>query len=165
MVSLLAFVAQHFEVQIPDDAVVPEHFETPQALADLIAALQDTQPVSAITREPHHVLSDAIALLESSGIQRDTVTLASGEHMHTLRVNGAAPTWVLFARLGQSIDLLGRYTALACRGTSRDGRRFCRFWPVDLPSDLPDIYRPSPQPGGALGYRCNTTLRPDWQLG
>ncbi len=73
MVSLLAFVERDFGVRIPDDAVIPEHFETLQALAELIADLQLTQPASAAVHEPHSVLADTISLLESSGINRDTI--------------------------------------------------------------------------------------------
>jgi len=39
MVSLLAFVHTRFGVHIPDEAVIPEHFENLSALTQVIAGL------------------------------------------------------------------------------------------------------------------------------
>ena len=100
MVSLLTFVESDLGVRLPDDAVVPEHFETPRALAGLIAAHQEAQPAPGAKREGHHILADTVAILEAAGIERNTVALASGERMHILQVDGATPTWVMLPGLG-----------------------------------------------------------------
>src|SRR5262249_42090794 len=41
-----------------------------------------------------------LRILEGAGIEREWVTLASGERMHALRVAGRGPTWVLLPGLG-----------------------------------------------------------------
>ena len=100
MVSMLAFVETQFGVRIPDEAVVPENFETLQTLAALIARLQADKAAQPTTVFDNNPLVDAIRLLEASSIQRQMVSLDSGEEMHVLRVSGQAPTWVLLPGLG-----------------------------------------------------------------
>jgi acyl carrier protein len=100
MVSLLAFVHTRFGVHIPDEAVIPEHFETLSALAHVIMGLQTTTPVVPVEEQANSALLEAMRLLEASGVRRQSVALASGEAMHVLRVTGAEPTWVLLPGLG-----------------------------------------------------------------
>lgn len=40
MVALLAFVEDRFGVEVPDDAIRAEHFESPTSLAGLVRSLQ-----------------------------------------------------------------------------------------------------------------------------
>ena len=100
MVSLLAFIQSHFGVRIPDEAVIPERFETLQALAQLITTLQaETATAPADVREGNALL-ETVRLLETSGITRRSVPLAAGEEMHVLQVSGAMPAWILLPGLG-----------------------------------------------------------------
>lgn len=100
MVSLLAFVQNRFGVHIPDEAVVPEHFETLQALAQLITELRAGEPAAPSAMGRGDALLETVRLLETSGITRQSVSLTTGEEMHVLRVSGAAPTWILLPGLG-----------------------------------------------------------------
>jgi hypothetical protein len=38
-------------------------------------------------------------------MERDTVALAAGAHMHVLKVDGAEPTWILLPGLGKPSGL------------------------------------------------------------
>jgi 2-hydroxymuconate-semialdehyde hydrolase len=108
MISLLTFVETQFGVRVPDDAVIPEHFENLQAMARLVARLQaDTlgQPEGAADG---NALVDTIRVLEAVGVRRQSATLETGDAMHALRVPGAQPTWVLLPGLGNPSSSWGK---------------------------------------------------------
>ncbi|MEM7124735.1 MAG: alpha/beta fold hydrolase [Chloroflexota bacterium] len=99
MVSLLTFVETQFGVKVPDEAVVPEHFETLTAMAMLVDDLNEEKDEAHNSTESNPMV-DAVRLLEASGIERQTTAVGLGEEMHTLHVSGAQPTWVLLPGLG-----------------------------------------------------------------
>lgn len=99
MVSLLTFVENQFGVKVPDEAVIPENFETMSAIAALVSGLI-TEQGETDTSTTSNPLVDAVRLLEASGIERRTTAVKLGTEMHTLHVSGAQPTWVLLPGLG-----------------------------------------------------------------
>ncbi|MCI0581162.1 MAG: alpha/beta fold hydrolase [Chloroflexi bacterium] len=97
MVSLLTHIQTRFGVRIPDEEITPDNFETLRVLAELTVSRQGTG--TALTKRESALL-EAVRLLETSGIERQATTLSPGEEMHTLRVAGDKPTWVLLPGLG-----------------------------------------------------------------
>jgi len=100
MVSLLTFIHTRFGVHVPDEAVIPENFENLGRLASLIASRQSGQKTEPESGQTGGALQEALRILEGAGIERQWVTLATGERMHALRVAGRGPTWVLLPGLG-----------------------------------------------------------------
>jgi 2-hydroxymuconate-semialdehyde hydrolase len=108
MISLLAFIQKQFQVYVPDEEVLPDNFVNLQAMAQLVARLQAEQCADVSVETQGDVLSNALRLLETSGIQRQWVMLDSGERMHSLRVSGKQPTWVLLPGLGNPSSSWGK---------------------------------------------------------
>ena len=97
MVSLLTHIQTQFGVHIPNEEITPDNFETLRVLAELtVSRYGEATAVSP----KESALIQAVRLLENSGIERHTATLANGDEMHTLRVPGEQPTWVLLPGLG-----------------------------------------------------------------
>jgi pimeloyl-ACP methyl ester carboxylesterase/acyl carrier protein len=97
MVSLLTYIQSQFGVHIPNEEITPDNFETLRVLAELTVSRSGAETAVA---HKESALVKAVRLLESSGIERQTTRLAPGEDMHTLRVAGEQPTWVLLPGLG-----------------------------------------------------------------
>jgi pimeloyl-ACP methyl ester carboxylesterase/acyl carrier protein len=99
MVSLLSFVQSTLGVVIPDEMVLPEHFETLGTLGDLIGQLQSN--VSAASKgQAENALLQSVKFLESAGLRRRWFREAAGTQLHALEVAGAEPRWVLIPGLG-----------------------------------------------------------------
>jgi 2-hydroxymuconate-semialdehyde hydrolase len=98
MVSLLSFVQTSLGVAIPDEMVLPDHFESLGTLANLIEQLR-AKSGCAQDRPVESALLQSIKLFESSGIRRRWLAGAGGE-IHALEVPGAQPAWVLLPGLG-----------------------------------------------------------------
>lgn len=99
MVSLLTFVQAKLGVAIPDEMVLPDHFETLGNLANLVGQLQ-LQGSSVRSGPTESALLQSIKLLESSGIRRRWILVTGGTQIHVLEVPGAEPAWVLLPGLG-----------------------------------------------------------------
>jgi 2-hydroxymuconate-semialdehyde hydrolase len=99
MVSLLTFVQTKLGVVIPDQMVLPDHFETLRTLANLIGQIQsEGEPVH--NQPAENALLQSIELLESSGLRRRWLPVAAGIQIHALEVSGTEPWWVLPPGLG-----------------------------------------------------------------
>jgi pimeloyl-ACP methyl ester carboxylesterase/acyl carrier protein len=98
MVSLLAFIRSRMNVNVPDEEVLPENFETLGTMADLIARLRARGGRGE--SEEGNALSQSIRILESAGIRRRWVSVSGNAQMHALEVSGAPPVWVLLPGLG-----------------------------------------------------------------
>jgi 2-hydroxymuconate-semialdehyde hydrolase len=99
MVSLLTFVQTKLGVAIPDEMVLPDHFETLGTLANLIGQLQSNgRPVHDGSAEC--ALLQSIKFLESAGLRRRWLPVDDGARIHVLEVPGAEPPWVLLPGLG-----------------------------------------------------------------
>ena len=98
MVSLLTYIQTQFGVHIPNEEITPDNFETLYALAELTVSMYGGE--TAVATHKESALVEAVRLLESSGIERQITTLSPGEEIHTLRISGEQPTWVLLPGLG-----------------------------------------------------------------
>lgn len=104
MLLLLSHVESSFGVQLPIEEVLPENFETLRVLAELTVRYQ---AAGAARVKKESALLGAVRLLESAGIERRATTLGPGEAMHSLRVAGDQPTWVLLPGLGNPASSWG----------------------------------------------------------
>jgi len=98
MVSLLAFIDEKYGVTVPEEYVLPEHFETVAHIASLIDSLsaEDSSERERCTDE----LAQLVALQESYGIKSRRYSLSGGRVQHALETEGATPTWLLLPALG-----------------------------------------------------------------
>jgi pimeloyl-ACP methyl ester carboxylesterase len=100
MISHITNVPNQLGVHSPDEEVLPDTFDSLKSLATLICDIRDHSPQKLPQAETKNVLEDAVRILEANGIQRQTVTLETGETIHSLQVEGDGPTWVLLPGLG-----------------------------------------------------------------
>ena len=100
MISLMTFIQTEFGVHVPDEAVIPQYFENLGTITALVDTLQAEKEKLPSEDKSGGALLEAVRILEGAGIERQLVTLDSGEEMHLLRVSGGAPTWVLLPGLG-----------------------------------------------------------------
>ncbi len=100
MISLITYVENQMGVHIPDEEVLPENFETLKSLATMVCDLRNGAGPQLNRTEKENVLEDAVRILEAGGIERQVVTLETGETIHSLQVEGEGPTWVLLPGLG-----------------------------------------------------------------
>ena len=105
MVGLLAYVDEAFGVKIPEDDVLPDHFDTLRSIAALVADRRDDDV--AVQRAARSELHQLVALQETYGLRSETHTLPSGASAHILAVDGDGPTWVLVPALGNPSTSFG----------------------------------------------------------
>ncbi|MGK7871964.1 MAG: alpha/beta fold hydrolase [Xenococcaceae cyanobacterium] len=113
MVSLLGKIEDIFGVQVPDEAVTPENFQTIESIANLVDSLGQTQQklpelkteINSYTK----ALFDALKLLESSGIEELNFKLGNGEtKLHYLQVQGHSDfSYILLPGLGNPASSWG----------------------------------------------------------
>ncbi|MFT5680370.1 MAG: pimeloyl-ACP methyl ester carboxylesterase/acyl carrier protein [Myxococcota bacterium] len=94
MMSMLAFIAEDFGIQIPDEEVRPEHFAT----LDDLATLLDRMAVDDSDASP---IDTVIAGLQRHGLVARELSLTSGGTVGLIESRGAGPTWLLLAGPGQ----------------------------------------------------------------
>lgn len=100
MISLMTFIQSEFGVHIPDESVIPEHFENLETIAVLVDELRAEREKLPSEAKSGGPLREAVRILEGAGIERQVVKLDDGQQMHLLRVAGGTPTWVLLPGLG-----------------------------------------------------------------
>lgn len=94
MVDLITFIAERFEVMLPDKEVRPEHFQSLNSLSLLIVRIRDG---GAGDRGQ---TGEAPGPMTAQGIEARWVELGALGRLHVLRTAGAAPAWILLPALG-----------------------------------------------------------------
>ena len=106
MVGLLSYVDEAFGVRIPEEDVVPEHFDTLRSIAALVASQTDTMSAGDTGTERSE-LHQLVALQETYGIRSRMATLPSGARAHSLSVPGDGPTYLMIPALGNPSTSFG----------------------------------------------------------
>ena len=101
MVTFLSFIEEQYEVQIPDEEVIPENFQNFESLAKLVLTQQKVhaplEPSSTTSDSP---VKRAIRMVQNDSIKSKEFKLSNGETVHTLHVEGEKDTWILIPGLG-----------------------------------------------------------------
>lgn len=93
MVQFLAFVDDTFSVKIPEADIVPEHFSTVSTVAKLIVSLQYQ---ARVAQQRSKELQKIARIQESYGVLSE-IFVPDGQNLelHSLKVEGDRPTWVM----------------------------------------------------------------------